>query len=103
MLILSSGFDAHEADPLASIYLTDEDYAWVTEGALQLASELCNGRVVRCVSVNPISCFCVEVCLSNSRAMDVVEQVSVLEGGYNVPTLARCVTAHVRQLAAYGS
>ena len=47
LLILSSGFDAHEADPLALIYLTDEDYAWVTEGSLRLADELCAGRVVR--------------------------------------------------------
>ena len=29
--------------------------------------------------------------------------VLALEGGYNVPTLARCVTAHVHQLASYGA
>ena len=33
--------------------------------------------------------------------MAVVAQVSVLEGGYDVPTLARCVTAHVQQLATH--
>jgi hypothetical protein len=67
LLILSSGFDAHEADPLALIYLTDEDYAWVTEGSLKLADELCAGRVV-CYVFGSTRAVCAEPCLRNRRS-----------------------------------
>ena len=36
-----------------------------------------------------------EACLPRAGRLGVL---SVLEGGYNVPALARCVTAHVAQL-----
>lgn len=86
---------------MASIYLTDEDYAWVTEGSMKLAHELCAGRVVGYV-FESTRAVCAELRLARKRSDGVVAQVSVLEGGYNVPTLARCVTAHVQQLATYG-
>jgi acetoin utilization deacetylase AcuC-like enzyme len=69
MLMLSAGFDAHEADPLAQIDLTDADFAWVTKECLDVAEELCEGRLV-----------------------------SVMEGGYDTSVLARNVSAHVELL-----
>jgi hypothetical protein len=30
LILVSAGFDAHEADPLASMALLEEDYAWAT-------------------------------------------------------------------------
>ena len=69
LLILSAGWDGHVEDPLAGLELSDEDYTWVTGESLKVAEEFCEGRVL-----------------------------SVLEGGYHVPALARCVTAHVAQL-----
>ncbi len=69
MLLISAGFDAHSADPLASLHLVAEDFAWVTEKLLELAARHCHGRVV-----------------------------SVLEGGYDLESLAASVAAHVRVL-----
>ena len=68
-LLISAGFDAHSADPLAHINLTEESFAWMTRRVLSLADEFCEGRVV-----------------------------SLLEGGYDLGALGRSVVAHVRAL-----
>ncbi len=41
-LVISAGFDAHRADPLAELRLDTADFAWVTEALL----EVVGGRVV---------------------------------------------------------
>jgi acetoin utilization deacetylase AcuC-like enzyme len=69
LLMISAGFDAHQADPLAQLNWTTEDYTWLTENLLALADRHCNGRVV-----------------------------SVLEGGYDLTALANSVAAHVTAL-----
>ncbi|MBU6419013.1 MAG: histone deacetylase family protein [Proteobacteria bacterium] len=69
LLIISAGFDAHEADPLAQLRLTEPDFAWITEELLAVADECCAGRVV-----------------------------SIMEGGYNLDALASSCAVHVRGL-----
>ena len=69
LLIISAGFDAHQDDPLAQVNLGDDDYAWITDELLAIADAACGGRVV-----------------------------SVLEGGYDLGALGRCVALHVREL-----
>ena len=69
LLFISAGFDAHREDPLASLELRDEDYAWVTRELLALAHQHCAGRVV-----------------------------STLEGGYHLDALGRSAAEHVRAL-----
>ena len=69
LLIISAGFDAHEADPLAQLRLREGDFAWVTEALLAVAAAHYPGRVV-----------------------------SLLEGGYDLEALAASVAAHVRAL-----
>ena len=69
MLLISAGFDAHRADPLASLEFETEDYSWVTDQLVTLAAGLCGGRIV-----------------------------STLEGGYDLNALAESVTAHVAAL-----
>lgn len=69
LLIVSAGFDAHKDDPLADIELVDDDFAELTRRAMDLADELCGGRLV-----------------------------SVMEGGYNVDALCRCVQGHLETL-----
>jgi acetoin utilization deacetylase AcuC-like enzyme len=69
LLIISAGFDAHAADPLAQLRLGVDDFVWVTEELLALADRVCPGRVV-----------------------------SLLEGGYDLDALAACAAAHVRTL-----
>jgi acetoin utilization deacetylase AcuC-like enzyme len=68
-LIISAGFDAHYRDPLASLNLRAEDYAWVTRKLMDLADKTASGRIV-----------------------------SVLEGGYDLQGLKESVTAHVGAL-----
>jgi acetoin utilization deacetylase AcuC-like enzyme len=71
LVMISAGFDAHAADPLAMLNLTEEDFAWVTGRLVDLANRHGEGRVV-----------------------------SVLEGGYDPPALARSVLAHLEALEA---
>jgi acetoin utilization deacetylase AcuC-like enzyme len=71
LLIVSAGFDAHAADPLAQLMLTEPDYAWATDALLAIAERHCEGRLV-----------------------------SALEGGYDLAALARSVAAHVARLMA---
>lgn len=68
-LIVSAGFDAHAADPLAQMRLRDSDFTWITQELLAVADKACSGRVV-----------------------------SVLEGGYDLRALAQSCAAHVRAL-----
>ena len=69
LIFISAGFDAHKADPLGQLLLTDEDFTLMTRAVKQWAASACNGRVISC-----------------------------LEGGYNLDTLGGTVRAHVREL-----
>jgi acetoin utilization deacetylase AcuC-like enzyme len=69
LLIISAGFDAHKADPLAQLRLETADYTWITNELIAIAERHCGGRVV-----------------------------SVLEGGYDLDALAAASAAHVRAL-----
>ncbi|TFL18036.1 histone deacetylase family protein [Jannaschia formosa] len=66
LLLISAGFDAHRADPLAQLEWETEDFAWATERLCDLAWAHCEGRVVSC-----------------------------LEGGYDLDALAAAAAAHV--------
>ena len=68
-VLVSAGFDAHYADPLAHMQVSEAGYRRMTE------------------VVNEIAAVC-----SGNRL------ISVLEGGYNVEALGRCVTTHVAAL-----
>ena len=70
LLLISAGFDAHAADPLANLMLTEGDFAWITRELRAIAGRYERGRVV-----------------------------SVLEGGYDPPALGRSVVAHLEALA----
>ncbi|WMJ08926.1 histone deacetylase family protein [Nitrosomonas sp. sh817] len=71
MIFVSAGFDAHEDDDMAQLNLEDGDYVWITRQIKAIAAKYSQGRIV-----------------------------SALEGGYELKSLARCVAAHVRVLAA---
>jgi acetoin utilization deacetylase AcuC-like enzyme len=68
-ILISSGFDAHHADPLAGMALTEKGFEDLTRLVTAMASEYCEKRLV-----------------------------SVLEGGYDVKALAACVVAHIKVL-----
>lgn len=70
LVIVSAGFDAHIADPLGHLLLTDEDYAQITRRLNELARSAGSGRLVSC-----------------------------LEGGYNLQTLGTTIQTHVTSLA----
>ncbi|AKC87345.1 histone deacetylase family protein [Pseudoxanthomonas suwonensis] len=69
LLLVSAGFDAHLADPLADLMLEAEDFAWITAELRAIAARHGGGRLV-----------------------------SMLEGGYNLDALAECAVAHVGAL-----
>lgn len=69
LVIISAGFDAHHRDPLGSLQLTEEDFAWATLQLMEAAEVHCGGRIV-----------------------------SVLEGGYDLQGLAASVGIHVQAL-----
>lgn len=69
LIFFSAGFDAHANDPLADIQLKDEDYVWLTSHIAKIAKVHCEGRMI-----------------------------SVLEGGYNLETLTRCVPLHINAM-----
>ena len=69
LILVSAGFDAHESDPLATLRLVEDDYAWVSERLCGIADEVCGGRLV-----------------------------ATLEGGYDLDALAASVSVHVRAL-----
>jgi len=69
LLIISAGFDAHIRDPLGSLELVEEDFAWATQELMDLADLHCGGKIV-----------------------------SVLEGGYDLQGLAGGVGVHLQTL-----
>ncbi len=70
-IIISAGFDAHDADPLGGLRLTEDDFAWVTNEIMAVAQDKCGGRIV-----------------------------SFLEGGYDLDALAKSAAVHVKALAS---
>lgn len=69
LILASAGFDAHRTDPIGSLGLEVEDFAWLTKAAVEIANTYAAGRLV-----------------------------STLEGGYNPPVLAECVAIHLEGL-----
>jgi len=69
--IISAGFDAHADDPLADIRLSTGFFRWMTRRVMEMAERHAGGRIV-----------------------------SVLEGGYNLQALPRCIEQHLLELAA---
>ena len=47
-IVISAGFDAHRADPLGGLQLTEEDFAWATGEIAAIAADKCAGRVGLC-------------------------------------------------------
>ncbi|MEE1654163.1 histone deacetylase family protein [Brachymonas sp. G13] len=70
LIFISAGFDAHREDDMGQLGLVESDFQWITKRIKYVAQRHCEGRIV-----------------------------SVLEGGYNLSSLARSVEAHVRVLA----
>ena len=74
LVVISAGFDAHEADPLANLRLVEADFMWATEKLAAQAATHSNRRIV-----------------------------SMLEGGYDLTALARSVAVHVKTLMDVGA
>ena len=69
LILVSAGFDAHRADPLANLALMEGDFAWAAKALRSIALRSCKGHVV-----------------------------SALEGGYDLAALGRSAAAYVRAL-----
>ena len=71
-ILISAGFDAHKADPLAQFNLTAKDYYTITKRLLKASKKYCNGKVV-----------------------------SILEGGYDLKALQDSTERHVDALIEF--
>lgn len=69
IILISAGFDAHHADPLAGMALTEQGYKDLTRLVMEMAAEHCGKRLI-----------------------------SILEGGYDLQALTACVVAHIEAL-----
>lgn len=67
LILVSAGFDAHQADDMAGLKLVETDYTWVTRRLCEQADISAQGRIA-----------------------------SALEGGYNLQALACSVEAHIK-------
>lgn len=74
LILVSAGFDAHAADPRGGMNLTAAGFGRLSDRAVALADELCEGRLV-----------------------------AVLEGGYDPPATAASVVAMVRSFDGHRS
>ncbi len=70
LIFISAGFDAHRDDSMSALQWDDSDYEWLSEQVKAMANQFCSGRLV-----------------------------SMLEGGYDLSALQRCVADHVRSLS----
>ncbi len=70
LIIISAGFDAHRADPLAGLTVDTEDFADLTGDIVRLAEETSKGRIL-----------------------------SLLEGGYDLNALAQSCAVHLDKLS----
>ena len=68
-MILSAGFDAHIADPLANLNLIEKDFEVITKKLKSLANKYCGGKIV-----------------------------SMLEGGYDIHALEQSMITHLKVL-----
>lgn len=69
LILVSAGFDAHRADPLAQMELEDADFAWAGSTLRQVSLQHCKGKLV-----------------------------STLEGGYDLAALARSSASYLGAL-----
>jgi acetoin utilization deacetylase AcuC-like enzyme len=74
LILISAGFDAHAADPLANLNWQVDDFVWVTDELCKIADAHCEGRIV-----------------------------STLEGGYDLEALAASSVAHLKTLIKRGA
>jgi acetoin utilization deacetylase AcuC-like enzyme len=69
LIMVSAGFDAYFHDPLGGMNVTEKGYARLDSIFIQLAEELCQGRLVY-----------------------------TLEGGYSVNGIAKCIHGSLQQM-----
>ncbi len=70
-VLISAGFDAHHRDPLARISLSTEFFGWMTQRMMEIADKYAGDRII-----------------------------SLLEGGYNLRELPKCIAAHLEVMNA---
>ena len=73
LIIISAGFDAHEADPLGGLQMTSDDFGILTNDIIDAANQA-------------------------AEHSGAVRVVSLLEGGYDLNALGQSVCQHMSAL-----
>lgn len=77
LIFISAGFDAFIDDDMSSVQLVEQDYFWVSRQIRHYVDESKN----------------------NSEDEQCKGIISSLEGGYDLPSLGRCVVQHIKGMA----
>ncbi len=72
LVFISAGFDGHAEDDMSHFRLREPDYAWLTRELKRIADQHAEGRMI-----------------------------SMLEGGYDLSSLGRSVSAHIDELIGH--
>lgn len=72
LIIISAGFDSHLEDDMGGFNLVEADYVWITRELCRIARDFGESRVVSC-----------------------------LEGGYDLSSLGRSATAHIKEMTEF--
>jgi acetoin utilization deacetylase AcuC-like enzyme len=73
LIIISAGFDAHEADPLGGLQMSSEDFGILTNDIIDAAKKV-------------------------AETSGTMRLVSLLEGGYDLTALGESVCQHMTAL-----
>ncbi len=73
-ILISAGFDAHEDDYISGMHVTDAGFKKLSDVSVQIAEKHCKGKII-----------------------------SLLEGGYHLNKLAKCVELHIESLLNRGT
>lgn len=69
LILVSAGFDPYHGDPLGGMKVSEEGFSFMTKQLMDIADQCCHGRLIL-----------------------------VLEGGYSIDGIGRCVREVIRQL-----
>jgi len=72
LVMISAGFDSHLEDDMGGFNLVESDYQWITHELCKIAKTHAQGRVISC-----------------------------LEGGYELSSLGRSATVHIKELVEF--
>jgi acetoin utilization deacetylase AcuC-like enzyme len=102
LMVVSAGFDIHADDPLGGMRVTPAGFAGLTRLMLDLARQVCRGRVVFCLEGGynadalAVSALAMIDEMTGRTVTDVAAMAARAQAGRIEEAVARCVHTHGR-------